>query len=110
MVEYVPFVYFDGQRYLDLQPVTIRGSQLDRVLFRVRCSFFNLDPRRSTPRLINGTAFLPAGTAVYQIRGYSPRCRLGAYMNGHLTAYLTQRDLHGKSAPQLCALRRLPGS
>jgi hypothetical protein len=86
--------------------VTIGPSQLGPVITHVRCSLAARDDHRHTdiPLVGGSAAYLPAGAAVFEVRGYSPRCRLAGYVDGQLRVYLAQRDLHGKSAPVRCAL------
>jgi hypothetical protein len=104
--EYVDFLRFDGRTYFG-RSASISASQLGPVVARVRCSLTAADdPSRTPPQIIDGTAsFLRAGTPVYAVRGYSPTCRLAAYLNGQLQAYLAQAE-HGRAAPTTrpCAL------
>ena len=107
-IEWVDFLQFGGLQYFaGLGPaVTIRPSRLGPVITRVRCSLAATDDHRHVGiPLVDGTAaFLPAGAAVFEVRGYSPRCRLAGYVGGQLHVYLAQHDWHGHSAPRRCAL------
>jgi hypothetical protein len=107
-IEWVDFLQFDGRQYVaGLGPVvTIGPDQLGPVVTRVRCSLAASDDHRHVgiPLVDGSAAFLPAGSAVFEVRGYSPRCRLAGYVDGRLHVYLAQRDLHGQSAPLRCAL------
>lgn len=107
-IEWVDFLQFDGRQYVaELVPaVTIRPSRLGPVVTHIRCSLAALDDHRHVGfALVNGSAaFLPAGAAVFEVRGYSPRCRLAAYVGGKLHVYLAQHDVHGHSTPTRCAL------
>ncbi len=109
MIEWVDFLQVGGRQYVaGLGPtVSISRTQLGPVITRVRCSIAaNDDHRHVGFRLADGSAaFLPAGAAVYEVRGYLPRCRLAGYWGGQLHAYLAQHDVHGHSAPLPCALR-----
>jgi hypothetical protein len=107
-IDWVDFLASGGRQYIaGLTPdVTIGPSQLGPVITHIRCSLAARDDHRHTdiPLVDGSAACLPAGTAVYEVRGYSPRCRLAGYVNGQLRVYLAQRDLHGHSAPVSCAL------
>jgi hypothetical protein len=100
--EYVDFLRFDGRTYFG-RSASISASQLGPVVTRVRCSLTAAeDPSRTPPQIIDGTAsFLRAGTPVYAVRGYSPTCRLAAYLNGHYRPTLLK--------PSTARPRRLPG-
>jgi hypothetical protein len=112
MIEWVDFLQVGGQQYVAGlgQPVTIRPSQLGPVVTHVRCSIAAIDDHRHVGfRLVDGSAaFLPAGAAVYEVHGYSPRCRLAGYWGHQLRVYLAQHDVHGQSAPLPCALPGVP--
>jgi hypothetical protein len=104
--DYVDFLRFDGRTYYG-QPASVSARQLGPVITHVRCSLTaEEDPSRTPPQIIDGTAsFLRVGTPVYAVRGYSPACRLAAYLNGQLQPYLAQAE-HGTAAPTTlpCAL------
>jgi hypothetical protein len=107
-IEWVDFLQFDGRQYVagPDPAVTVGPQQLGPVVTRVRCSLAASDDHRHVgiPLVDGSAAFLPAGSAVFEVRGYSPRCRLAGYVDGRLHVYLAQRDLHGQSAPHRCAL------
>ena len=42
---------------------------------------------------------LPAGTPVYAVKGFSPRCRLAAYVAGKPRAYVAMQDTAGRRGP-----------
>ena len=103
-IDYVDFLRFGGHMYIaSAEP--IKASALGRVITHVRCSLVaEEDQRHAAPPLIDGTAsFLPAGSAIYQVRGYLPNCRLAAYLHGHLNVYLAQTTVHHHAAPTSCA-------
>ena len=107
-IEWVDFLQFDSRQYIagPGPAVTIHPSQLGPVITHIQCSLAASDDHRHAGiPLVNGSAaHLPAGSAVFAVRGYSPRCRLAGYVDGHLHVYLAQRDLHGQSASLRCAL------
>lgn len=111
VIDWVDFLRFNGRDYisgLDEQanPLTLRTSQLGRVVTRIRCSLTeNNDYRHAAPPFVDGTAsLLPSGTPVYEVRGYSVRCRLAAYVHGEPRSYLAHHDVNGRSQPEACAL------
>jgi hypothetical protein len=109
-VDYVDFLQLGRTFYL-AAPEPIKASQLGSVIAHVRCSLTaEEDYRRGAPPIISGTAaFLAAGSAVYQVRGYLPSCRVAAYMDGKLQVYLAQTTVHQHTAPIRCALHQQPG-
>ena len=48
---------------------------------------------------------VPAGAAVYRLRGYPPACRLAAYLFGHLHVYVVQAITPGQGAGKQTAAR-----
>ena len=107
-IEWADFLQFDGRQYIagPGPAVTTRPSRLGPVITRIRCSLAARDDHRhvAIPLVDGSAAFLPAGAAVFEVRGYSPRCRLASYAGGQLHVYLAQQDVHGQSAPRRCAL------
>jgi hypothetical protein len=105
-IDYVDFVQFEHRNYIASRE-TANATQLRQVVAHVRCSLIaEENQRRGAPPMTNLTAsFLARGTALYRLRGYSPRCRLAAYLHGRLQAYLAQTTVHGQTAPVRCALR-----
>lgn len=106
-VDYVDFLQFGGRMYIASYP-PIKGVALGRVITHVRCSLVaEEDQRRGAAPVIDRTAaFLAAGAAVYEVRGYLASCRLAAYLHGRLQVYLAQTTVHHHIEPLLCALRR----
>lgn len=110
-IEYVDFVQVEGRQYIAGLTSVAAPSRADlgQVVIRVRCSFRQLNDRmqQETPRPRDGdAAFLPPGTAVYAIRGWSPRCRLAAEHDGQLQVYLAYRTGAAVATPEPCALKR----
>lgn len=112
MIEWVDFLQFDGRQYIaGLGPtVSIRPGDLGQVITHIRCSMTTLDDHRHIgfPLVDRSAAFIPAGTAVLAVRGYSPQCRLASYVGGQLHVYLAQREVNGHTAPRPCALLSTP--
>lgn len=108
-IDYVDFLRFGRHMYIaSAEP--IKASQLGRVITHVRCSLAAEDDQRhAEPPLIDQTAsFLAAGSAIYQVRGYPPGCRLAAYLRGQLQVYLAQTTVDHHAAPVPCASHRVP--
>jgi hypothetical protein len=105
----VDFIQLAGRTYV-AEHIGVRPAQLSRMITHVRCSLIaEEDEHRGPPPVVNGTAaFLRAGAPVYEIRGYSPGCRLAAYLHGRLQAYLAQHTAHGSAQPVPCSLHPGP--
>jgi len=106
-IDYVDFLQYGGRMYIANYP-PIKGAVLGRVITHVLCSLAaEEDQQRGAPPVIDRTAaFLAVGAAVYEVRGYSPSCRLAAYLHGRLQVYLAQTTVHHHIEPLPCALRR----
>ena len=114
-IDYVDFVQVGGRSFiagLDRRAGSVRADQLGRVVVYVRCSFSELNDRtgQAPAAQRDGDAgFLPAGTAVYAVNGWSPRCRLAARHDGALRVYLAYRPGGRVATPEPCALRSVAG-
>ncbi len=113
MVDYVDFFQMGGQQYISgLGAGTIVAStKIGPEMFQVRCSFRQLNDATRAPTGAprdGDSAFLTAGTPVYAVRGWPPRCRLAAIHDGQLHLYLAYVDtgLHTEPAP--CAQASSP--
>ena len=112
-VDYVDFVQAMGQNYvagLGSRPIKVKRSDLGRVVLRSRCSFSTLNDRTQQnpgdPR-DGDTAFLKPGTPIYEIRGWSTKCRLAARSASGLVAYLAMDpDARTSARPLDCAIDR----
>jgi hypothetical protein len=109
-VDYIDFIQaFDHQydAWFDPKPVRVRKSQLGRIVLRSTCSLSAVNDRThkvpGEPREGN-TAFLPVGTPIYAIDGWSPRCRLAARSAGQLRAYFAMRNDTRHAKARACAL------
>src|SRR5947209_19329402 len=112
-VDYVDFIQaFDQQYIAGLDEQTARApvkpSDLGDVVMRSRCSYSQLSDHygvvpRGQPQ--NGdTAFLPPGTPIYAVNGWSTHCRLAATSDGRLRVYLAYRNGTSVATPKPCAL------
>jgi hypothetical protein len=103
-VDWVEFVRFGGRTYQALSNTksrTIDPSQRGQGLGKITCALsHNSDPNRESKDLPDGTAaFLPLGTALYEIRGYTVSCRIAAENGGKLVVYLAQHEVNRRPTP-----------
>lgn len=109
MVDYVDFVVVGRMTYLaGPEPVPrVERTELGEIVMTSRCSFRELNDRtgQMTPMPGDGdTGYLPPGTPVYAIRGWSPACRLAAEHDGDLRVYFAQQDGGTVARPAPCAV------
>jgi hypothetical protein len=108
IVDYVDFVQANDKSYLLGTPVTTVGdSDLGTEQFRIRCSLsaFNDRTHQLPPAARNGdAAFLPVGTPVFAVKGWSPQCRLAARRRGAWSIYLAQQPNATTATIDPCAL------
>ena len=115
-IDYVDFVQAFGRHYvagLGHGPARGDEAELGRTLLVSRCSFSAVNDRTHADpgEARNGdTAFLPPGTPIRAVRGWSPQCRLGAVADGAVHIYLAYRRQAATATPRTCALRRRSGS
>lgn len=92
---------------MNLPAVPVAVSEIGAEQFRVRCSLSQLNDQThaapAAPR--DGDAsFLPAGTPVHEISGWSPTCRLAAQLAGTWRVYLAVDKDSSAAKPRPCAL------
>ena len=111
-VDYVDFVQAFGHDYVaDLMGHGVRATHADlgQIVLRSRCSFSALNDRtgKDPGKARDGdTAFLPPGTPVYALKGWSPECRLAAEHDGRVHVYLAMDDRSVEAKARACALKR----
>ena len=111
-VDYVDFVQAFGHNYVaDLAGHSVKATRADLgpVMLRSRCSFSALNDRthKDPGKARDGdTGFLPAGTAIYAVNGWSQQCRLAAVHDGRVHVYLAMDDRAATAKPRACAIRR----
>jgi hypothetical protein len=110
-VDYVDFLQANATQYIaDLgRPGPSRRPHLGAEQLTVRCSFsrLNAQTHRAPPPPRDGdAAFVPAGTPVYSVRGWSPLCRLAARHDGEWHTYLAYQDDSRRATPKPCAVQR----
>jgi hypothetical protein len=93
----VDYEYFPG--------VHITASQTGSVLTRIQCSMATYPDTVAIPsRMPDDTATaLAAGTPVHVVKGFSPRCRLAAYVDGQPRTYVAVDSTKHGSVPRACA-------
>ena len=109
-IDYIDFIQAFGRQYsAGFVPrlTRVHRSQLGPVVLRSTCSLSALNDRTGgspgAPRDGN-TAFLPVGTPIYAVHGWSTSCRLAARSGGELKAYLAMRKHTRHAKARACAL------
>jgi hypothetical protein len=110
-VDYVDFLQANGRNYIADFGVGLRVSppDLGTVVLRVRCSYAavnNATGMVSGPPRDGDAAFLTPGTKVYNLRGWSPLCRLAAVHDQAWHVYLAYQPDTEVATPEPCALHR----
>jgi hypothetical protein len=118
-IDYVDFVQAFGRQYVvstnstntsgRFEPELTR-KDLGRVVLRSKCSFSALNDRtqKSPGEPHDGdTGFLPPGTAIYAVHGWSKHCQLAAEHDGRMHVYLAYRNDTKVATPRNCALGHL---
>ncbi|WP_411285602.1 hypothetical protein, partial [Lapillicoccus sp.] len=83
------------------------AGEVGAVQLRVRCSLNELNDRthQMPPPARDGDAgFLPAGTPVHAVNGWSPLCRLAARLDGSWHVYLALDERATTAEPRPCAV------
>lgn len=93
IIDYVDFVVHGGVIYqVEMNGgKPVKPSQVGAEVFRVTCSFSDLNDRTHAelpPPTEHSSAFIDAGAPVHAVRGWSPQCRLTAKRDGTWRAYL----------------------
>jgi len=109
MVDYVDFVRANGVEYvarLGEEEAGVGPADIGAVQFHVRCSFSELNRRtqQMPPPARDGDAgFLPAGSPVHAVNGWSPSCRLAAQHDGSWHVYLALDGGASTAQPRPCS-------
>lgn len=104
VVDWVDFVRFDGIMYLaadDRGSRSLKETDLGPVYATVR---HMLSGNVNDPgyRSQDGdAAFLPAGTTIYEVKGYAPAFRLAARHDGRIVLYEADTNPHAKTGADL---------
>lgn len=104
-VDYTDSIWHDSVSYEYFPSVHTTASQTGLVLTRIQCSMATYPDTRAVPtRWANDTATaLPAGTPVHAVKGFSPRCRLAAYVAGQPRTYVAVTSTTHGPVPRACA-------
>jgi len=115
-IDYVDFIQAFGRQYVvSTNPTDTSGSfdpkatraDLGRVVLRSKCSFSALNDRthKSPGEPRDGdTGFLPPGTPIHALHGWSIHCRLAAEQDGRIHVYLAYRNDAKVATARNCAL------
>jgi hypothetical protein len=105
VADYIDSIWHDSVSYDYFPSVRITASQTGSVLTRIQCSMATYPHTRAVPvRWADDTATaLPAGTAVHAVKGFSPGCRLAAYVDGQPRTYVAVNATKHGPVPRACA-------
>lgn len=104
-VDYTDSIWHGSVSYEYLPGVRVTASQFGPVITRIRCSMATYPDTHALPsHWADDTATaLSAGTPVHAVKGFSPRCRLAAYVAGRPRAYIAMNRTERGPAPRACA-------
>ena len=104
-VDYTDTIWHDSVSYDYFPSVRTTTSQIGSVVTRIQCSMATYPDTHAPPsRLADNTATaLSAGTPVHAVKGFSPRCRLAAYVAGHPRTYVAVNSTQHGPVPRACA-------
>ena len=104
-VDYIDSFSHDSVSYEYFPSVHITASQTGSVLTRIQCSMSTYPATRTVPSHMpdDTVTALRAGTPVYVVKGFSPRCRLAAYVDGQPRTYVAVTPTKHGSVPRACA-------
>ena len=104
-VDYTDSILHDSVSYEYLPTVRVMASQIGSVVTRIRCSMATYPDTHAPPShwADDTAAALSAGTPVYAVKGFSPRCRLAAYVVGHPRTYVAVNATKHGPVPRACA-------
>lgn len=105
IADYIDSIVHDSVSYQYLPAVHVTAAQLGSVVTRIQCSMATYPDTHAPPShwADDTAAALPAGTPVYAVTGFSPRCRLAAYVAGHPRTYVAMTATKHGPVPRACA-------
>jgi hypothetical protein len=105
VADYTDSILHDSVNYEYLPGVHVTAAQLGPVVTRIRCSMAMYPDTHAPPShwADDTAAALSAGTRVYAVKGFSPRCRLAAYVDGHPRTYVAMNAAKRGPEPRACA-------
>jgi hypothetical protein len=88
-IDYVDMVKYHGHEYIAMYTPTDPAPKTGAQVFTVRCTASVPDDNKhgEVPVVEEGSTFVPAGAAVYEIAGMSAECGLAAMVDGKMHAY-----------------------
>jgi uncharacterized protein YceK len=104
-VDYTDSILHDSVNYAYLPAVHVTAAQIGSVVTRIQCSMATYPGTHAPPsHWADDTATgLSAGTPLYAVKGFSPRCRLAAYVDGHPRTYVAMNAAKRGPVPRACA-------
>jgi hypothetical protein len=104
-VDYIASIWHDSVSYEYLPSVHVTAVQIGLVLTRIQCSMSTYPDTHAPPsHFANDTATaLSAGTPVHAVKGFSPQCRLAAYVAGRPRTYVAVDNTKHGPVPRACA-------
>ena len=104
-VDYIDTIRHGSVSYDYFPGVRTTTSQIGSVVTRIQCSMATYPDTHAPPtRWADDTATaLLAGTPVHAVKGFSPRCRLAAYVAGHPRTYVAVNSTQHGPVPRACA-------
>ena len=104
-VDYIDTIWHGSVSYDYFPSVRTTTAQIGSVVIRIRCSMATYPDTHAPPsRFADDTATaLSAGTPVHAVKGFSPRCRLTAYVAGHPRTYVAVNNTPHGPVPRACA-------
>jgi hypothetical protein len=104
-VDYIDSIVHDSVSYEYLPGVHVTAAQVGSVVTRIQCSMATYPDTHAPPShwADDTAAALSAGTPVYAVKGFSPRCRLAVNVAGHPRAYVAMNATKHGPVPRACA-------
>lgn len=108
MVDWIDFLQLHGVQFIagmDAQAQPLAANELGPVVARVRCELSMLSFSQTPgPPVDDDAAYLPVGTEVRAIKGFTTSCRVAARVHGVYRVYLAHHDVGGRSTALPCAM------
>jgi hypothetical protein len=108
VADYSDFLVHGGVEYqADLQAPADAEPRRGGQVFRVTCTFQTLNELTRSelpPETEHSAGFVPAGSPVFEVAGWPPRCRLAASQDGRWFVYLATVSGATTSTTDPCAL------
>ncbi|MGN6752159.1 MAG: hypothetical protein ACTHJJ_06350 [Intrasporangium sp.] len=112
-IDYTDFVVHNGVTYLSGRPQTVTPSQLGPELFRVSCTFSELNDlthAQLPDPTEHSAAFIPAQSPVFELKNWPATCRLAAQHHGTWHVYIATSDTAEAAMYKECGLEPEPSA